>query len=37
MPLAAHGLDALVLAMTGPGAYSIDSLLFGRSTFVLPD
>lgn len=37
MPLAAHGLDALVLAMAGPGAYSIDSLLFGRSTFVLPD
>lgn len=37
MPLSAHGLDALVLAMAGPGAYSIDSLLFGRRTFVLPD
>jgi len=33
-PLAclAHALDAVVLAMTGPGAYSIDARLFGRQT-----
>lgn len=29
-------LDALALALLGPGAYSVDSLLFGRKVIVLP-
>ena len=36
MPLSAHALDAIVLAMAGPGAYSLDSRLFGRRTLRLP-
>lgn len=28
----AHALDAMVLTLTGPGAYSIDARLFGRRT-----
>jgi hypothetical protein len=34
--LAAHILDALALAMIGPGAFSIDARLFGRSVINLP-
>jgi uncharacterized membrane protein YphA (DoxX/SURF4 family) len=30
------GLDALALALIGPGAYSVDSYLFGRRLIVLP-
>jgi hypothetical protein len=30
------GLDALALALVGPGAYSVDSYLFGRRLIVLP-
>lgn len=37
MPLAAHLLDCLVLAMAGPGAYSIDARLFGRRIVHLPE
>jgi hypothetical protein len=29
-------LDALALAVLGPGAYSLDSLRFGRRVIVLP-
>jgi hypothetical protein len=29
-------LDAVALAMLGPGAYSVDSYLFGRRVVVLP-
>jgi hypothetical protein len=29
-------VDALVLALLGPGAYSLDSYLFGRRMVVLP-
>ena len=29
-------VDALVLALLGPGAYSVDSYLFGRRVVVLP-
>jgi hypothetical protein len=29
-------LDALALALLGPGAYSIDAYLFGRRVIVLP-
>jgi hypothetical protein len=29
-------VDALVLALLGPGAYSLDSYLFGRRVVVLP-
>jgi apolipoprotein N-acyltransferase len=29
-------VDALVLALLGPGAYSVDSYLFGRRMVVLP-
>jgi uncharacterized membrane protein YphA (DoxX/SURF4 family) len=29
-------LDALALALVGPGAYSVDSYLFGRRLVVLP-
>jgi putative oxidoreductase len=34
--LAAHGLDAVVLAICGPGAFSFDARLFGRATVHLP-
>ena len=30
-------LDALALAMLGPGAHSIDAWLFGRREIVIPD
>lgn len=30
--LVAYGLNALVLAICGPGAFSLDARLFGRST-----
>jgi hypothetical protein len=33
---AVFGLDALALALLGPGAYSIDSHRFGRRLVVLP-
>ena len=29
-------LDAVVLALLGPGAYSLDARLFGRSVTVMP-
>ncbi|EJL33396.1 hypothetical protein [Novosphingobium sp. AP12] len=32
----AHALDAVALALIGPGAFSIDARLFGRSTINLP-
>lgn len=33
----AHAIDALVLAIVGPGAFSLDARLFGRTTVRLPD
>lgn len=33
----ANAIDALVLALVGPGAFSLDSRLFGRTTVRLPD
>jgi putative oxidoreductase len=32
MGMMAHPIDAVVLAMCGPGAFSIDARLFGRRT-----
>jgi hypothetical protein len=32
-----HALMATALAMTGPGAFSVDARLFGRRTITLPD
>lgn len=32
MPLSAHLLDSLALTIAGPGAFSVDSRLFGRRT-----
>ena len=37
MSAATHALDALALALTGPGAFSIDARLFGRRTVRLPN
>ncbi len=34
--LLGRSIDALALALIGPGAYSIDALLFGRATITLP-
>jgi uncharacterized membrane protein YphA (DoxX/SURF4 family) len=31
-----YALDALALALLGPGAYSVDAYLFGRRLVVLP-
>lgn len=33
----AHAIDAFVLALCGPGAFSLDSRLFGRTTVRLPN
>jgi cytochrome b561 len=33
---AAVSLDAIALALVGPGAYSVDAYLFGRRVVVLP-
>lgn len=33
----AHAIDAFVLAIVGPGAFSLDARLFGRTTVRLPD
>jgi hypothetical protein len=33
---AAPALDSLALALIGPGAYSIDAMIFGRRTMRLP-
>jgi hypothetical protein len=35
-PFLNHGLIAFALALIGPGAFSIDALLFGRRTMHLP-
>jgi hypothetical protein len=32
-----HGLSAIALALTGPGAFSADARLFGRKTIRLPE
>ena len=32
-----HAMDAGALVLTGPGAWSIDAVLFGRRTVTLPD
>jgi len=34
--LLSHALDAVALALIGPGAFSIDARRFGRSTIRLP-
>lgn len=34
--LLAHVLDAIVLAICGPGAFSLDAKLFGRATVHIP-
>ncbi|MEI8435455.1 hypothetical protein WBQ88_15820 [Sphingopyxis sp. CCNWLW253] len=34
--LAGRSIDALALALIGPGAYSIDAALYGRATINLP-
>ncbi len=34
--LLCRSIDAMALALIGPGAYSIDALLFGRATITLP-
>ncbi len=34
---AVHAISAAALAMTGPGAFSVDARLFGRRTVTLPD
>lgn len=31
-----HAIDAMALALIGPGAFSIDARLFGRATIRLP-
>lgn len=36
LALVNHALDAVVLAMIGPGAASVDARLFGRRTLHLP-
>jgi hypothetical protein len=36
MPYLIHALDAVALALIGPGAFSIDALMFGRRTMHLP-
>jgi hypothetical protein len=37
LPIAGlHGLDAVALALAGPGAFSADARLFGPRTVVLP-
>jgi hypothetical protein len=36
-PFFIHILDAVALALIGPGAFSIDARLFGRRTVHLPD
>ena len=33
----APGLAAVALALTGPGAFSVDARLFGRRTITLPN
>jgi len=35
-PASLVALDALALALLGPGAYSVDAYLFGRRRLVLP-
>jgi len=38
VPLTAvHVIDAVALALTGPGAWSVDAVLFGRRKVILPD
>ena len=32
-----HAINALALALTGPGAWSADAVLFGRRKVTLPD
>jgi len=34
--LLGRSIDALALALIGPGAYSVDAVLFGRSTITFP-
>jgi hypothetical protein len=34
---AVHVLDASALTLIGPGAWSLDAILFGRRTVTLPD
>ena len=34
---ALHTVDVLVLVLTGPGAWSVDAMLFGRRMVTLPD
>jgi hypothetical protein len=34
--LLGQSIDAMALALLGPGAYSIDARLFGRATITLP-
>lgn len=34
--LLGRSIDALALALIGPGAYSIDAVLYGRATITLP-
>jgi len=34
---AVHVIDAVALALTGPGAWSVDAVLFGRRKVILPD
>ena len=37
-PLTAlHLIDAVALALTGPGAWSLDAVLFGRRKVILPE
>jgi hypothetical protein len=36
-PAAVHALSSLALILTGPGAFSVDSRLFGRRTVTLPE
>jgi len=36
VPASLIALDALALSLLGPGAYSVDSYLFGRRLLVLP-
>jgi putative oxidoreductase len=34
---AVHVIDAVALALTGPGRWSADAILFGRRDVILPD
>lgn len=36
LPLTVRMLDAFALALLGPGSWSVDALLFGRKTIVVP-